>query len=576
MCRCPSAWSGKLCNIASNPCDPNPCQYGGICSPKGASVQCSCPPGRTGVFCETASTQDLCASNPCLNGGVCASQDGQFWCTCPKGRMGRLCEEVDSCALQPCRNGGVCQVTATGFQCTCQPGWIGTLCSVVSWACSSNPCQHSSLCVAQESGGFKCYCSDGWTGPVCDQPVNPCASNPCLNGGYCAPRISTFQCTCAEGWGGHLCGEEVDPCNANPCQNAGMCISKPGGYQCLCPNGWTGPTCTTVLDPCAINPCENGGQCAKVGMAFYCLCPAGWIGDFCRTADPGQPTIPDQGQPTTPCQYTAWSGWTPCDRTCGGGQRMRSRQTFPPSCLETSEPTQDVLPCNTQRCSDQDVFAAFQASGLPTQTPTITPGAEAFSDGCLYSEWGGWNACSAPCGGSQSRSRFILFYTAACDTRPQLTREVVACASCVEQAPLDCATNVLQGSSFLSGGGWSSLCSDNCALQTTDTAATLSFSAGSPAAPQVVLVHDVVLTAGVKYTLRFAASSTCSGLVLVKVGSFTATYVASSWTAPPDSFPLTYTWVQPEGCPPDAGCMLQVILGGPGCSYQLAHMSLCH
>ncbi|XP_074625789.1 coadhesin-like [Acropora palmata] len=78
--------------------------------------------------------------------------------------------------------------------------------------------------------------------------------------------------------------------------------------------------------------------------------------------------------------YTAWSQWSKCSATCGGGSRSHSRTcTNPPpknkgkSCEEQKNlgPAMESEACNTQKCG---------------------------TDGG-YSGWSDWSACSVTCGG---------------------------------------------------------------------------------------------------------------------------------------------------------------------------------
>ena len=76
-------------------------------------------------------------SCPCLNGGQCRQTSAHVECQCPKGYTGHFCERqcttVDSelgdpnCnALCPCRNAGTC--TGIGGACECRNGFFGNLC----------------------------------------------------------------------------------------------------------------------------------------------------------------------------------------------------------------------------------------------------------------------------------------------------------------------------------------------------------------------------------------------------------------------------------------------------------------
>ena len=74
----------------TGPCDPNPCQNGGSCTPDGDGFTCECAEGFTGDRCET--NIDDCDPNPCQNGGTCIDGINGFQCQCPEGYSGPLCE----------------------------------------------------------------------------------------------------------------------------------------------------------------------------------------------------------------------------------------------------------------------------------------------------------------------------------------------------------------------------------------------------------------------------------------------------------------------------------------------------
>eukprot|EP00434_Breviolum_minutum_P022929 symbB.v1.2.020228.t1/scaffold1690.1/size105730/2 len=85
------------------------------------------------------------------------------------------------------------------------------------------------------------------------------------------------------------------------------------------------------------------------------------------------------------CAISAWSGWSPCDRSCGVGQSMRGRHiTESPrnggqACPEQLE---ELRGCNESPCGGKH---------------------------CEVSEWKEWGICSNTCGrGTQIRERFVL------------------------------------------------------------------------------------------------------------------------------------------------------------------------
>ena len=84
------------------------------------------------------------------------------------------------------------------------------------------------------------------------------------------------------------------------------------------------------------------------------------------------------------CKWSAFSDWTTCSVSCGGGTQKRSRRVI----VEETE--------GGQRCSGQREETKNCNTGVcPTD--------------CKWSQFGFWSQCSASCGeGTQKRSRSVL------------------------------------------------------------------------------------------------------------------------------------------------------------------------
>lgn len=67
-------------------CRNSPCRNGGLCSAKASSYVCACPSRYSGRHCEVDT--DPCRSTPCLNGGACENVYNDFICKCPLGFSG--------------------------------------------------------------------------------------------------------------------------------------------------------------------------------------------------------------------------------------------------------------------------------------------------------------------------------------------------------------------------------------------------------------------------------------------------------------------------------------------------------
>jgi hypothetical protein len=184
---------------------PFDCQNGGNCN---NNVSCVCPPGVSGMFCETNTPE--CASEPCQNGGTCLDGFSSFTCLCASGYSGLICEtEINECASDPCQNGGTCIDGVNSFTCNCLSNYFGSLCEL----------------------------------------FDACASNPCQNGGTCSnnPATALFNCTCVSGFSGTLCQNNIDDCASNPCQHSesSLCVDDVESYHCICGTNIIGNTCGT-------------------------------------------------------------------------------------------------------------------------------------------------------------------------------------------------------------------------------------------------------------------------------------------------------------------------------------------
>ncbi|XP_029168402.1 cubilin-like [Nylanderia fulva] len=99
LCRCPLGYIGngmgpngcQLTDVSVNTaCSSNPCVHG-ACVPNGANgFTCTCNPGYSGITCNIAA--DPCLPNPCRNNGICVVLNGQATCQCTSSFTGNRCE----------------------------------------------------------------------------------------------------------------------------------------------------------------------------------------------------------------------------------------------------------------------------------------------------------------------------------------------------------------------------------------------------------------------------------------------------------------------------------------------------
>ncbi|UJR09338.1 hypothetical protein I4U23_013581 [Adineta vaga] len=129
-CTCTSLWRGSICEIAKNPCLPNPCQHNTKCLQLGNTPNfiCDCEDsGWTGKFCHLTSYP--CPAERCKNNGQCKpSGRDNFTCNCLKtGYQGAFCENGCLSSGKPCQHSGSCIEN----ECFCNPSTAGDFCEIL-------------------------------------------------------------------------------------------------------------------------------------------------------------------------------------------------------------------------------------------------------------------------------------------------------------------------------------------------------------------------------------------------------------------------------------------------------------
>jgi len=84
--------------------------------------------------------------------------------------------------------------------------------------------------------------------------------------------------------------------------------------------------------------------------------------------------------PPRNCSLTEWTPWTPCDRSCDGGQAYRERQLNEPSSPDgfcAASVMKETKACNSQPCYNPE------------------------EHDCILEDWEAWGPCSAKCGKGQ-------------------------------------------------------------------------------------------------------------------------------------------------------------------------------
>eukprot|EP00073_Rattus_norvegicus_P051904 XP_017454288.1 PREDICTED: protein crumbs homolog 1 isoform X2 [Rattus norvegicus] len=269
LCQCPPGYSGLTCDTATNSCGGNLCQHGGTCHKDPEHPVCICPPGYAGRFCETDHNE--CDSSPCHNGAVCQDRINGYSCFCVPGYQGRHCDlEVDECVSDPCMNEAVCLNEIGRYTCVCPQEYSGVNCELEIDECGSQPCLHGATC-RDALGGYFCDCAPGFLGDHCELNFNECESQPCLHGGLCVDGRNSYHCDCTgSGFRGIHCESLIPLCWSKPCHNDATCEDTVDSYICHC---WPGRHCEEDIDECLPNPCLNGGTCQNLPGNYTCHCP---------------------------------------------------------------------------------------------------------------------------------------------------------------------------------------------------------------------------------------------------------------------------------------------------------------
>ncbi|XP_077904066.1 sushi, von Willebrand factor type A, EGF and pentraxin domain-containing protein 1 isoform X2 [Ictidomys tridecemlineatus] len=227
-----------------------------------------------------------CFLNPCHNSGTCQQLGHGYVCLCPPGYTGLKCEtDIDECSSLPCQNNGICKDQVGEFICECASGYAGQLCEENINECNSNPCLNKGTCI-DELDSYHCTCAKGYVGLHCETEVNECQSSPCLNNGACEDQVGRFECVCLPGFSGTRCEKNIDECLSQPCQNGATCKDGANSFRCQCAAGFTGPQCELNINECQSNPCRNQATCVDGLNSYSCKCQPGFSGKRCETEQP--------------------------------------------------------------------------------------------------------------------------------------------------------------------------------------------------------------------------------------------------------------------------------------------------
>lgn len=108
--------------------------------------------------------------------------------------MYQCCSSVKPCDHNICLNGGSCQEDGSGgSRCRCVGSFHGERCQLTNDSCSSQPCDHGSVCVPKDQG-YVCNCSLAGPEARCHNLLDACSPNRCAGGLHCRVTGRSFSC----------------------------------------------------------------------------------------------------------------------------------------------------------------------------------------------------------------------------------------------------------------------------------------------------------------------------------------------------------------------------------------------
>ena len=450
------AFGGKPCvaEATSSVCNAKPCPGPCVLASWGLWGPCSKTCGNDGARsrsrrvlaraagggmpCAATTQSKLCASNPdchvdCkLSAPVCTSACSK---SCGKGGVHRSCVRK---ILQKPWGGKPCGALVLNnvVPCTLKPCPVD--CAVSAWSLWL-PCSQSCASVGGARAGTRTRIRRilGWGASFGGAACPPLVQRQACGVSRCPVDCvaSDWKCrtcskTCGSGiaqckrrvvsqgkFGGRICARaQPRPCQVRPCRRDCTVSAWSAWSACskTCGLGGVQKRSRSVTQ----QPRAGGKACPPATGSRYCA----W-----------------QGQCPVDCATSAWSTWTACSRTCGGGTRMRHRwvrsQTAfggrlcpaldQHSACATAPCAVDCkvgpwTACAVAQCSAKcgggtmqchRVITAPAAAGgrvCPATTNTVACNLKTCAVDCTVSEWGSWSVCSKSCGsGSQMRSRKV-------------------------------------------------------------------------------------------------------------------------------------------------------------------------
>uniref|UniRef100_A0A915K646 EGF-like domain-containing protein n=1 Tax=Romanomermis culicivorax TaxID=13658 RepID=A0A915K646_ROMCU len=178
-CVCKRSFYGVFCEKRYT-CD-DYCQNNATCVEFNDTLTCKCPAGTSGDRCENLNCL------PCRNGARCFKIDptfspqthlnairlGDFFiqCRCPLGLTGQFCDRYDDANNHYCSShlrclNGLCHKPAgSSPRCLCRAGWRGLVCNLPT---CYNYCLNDGYCLAINQIAI-CKCRGGYSGNRCER-----------------------------------------------------------------------------------------------------------------------------------------------------------------------------------------------------------------------------------------------------------------------------------------------------------------------------------------------------------------------------------------------------------------------
>eukprot|EP01004_Peranema_trichophorum_P007321 NODE_60_length_4100_cov_55.328640_g50_i0.p1 GENE.NODE_60_length_4100_cov_55.328640_g50_i0~~NODE_60_length_4100_cov_55.328640_g50_i0.p1 ORF type:complete len:1365 (-),score=567.13 NODE_60_length_4100_cov_55.328640_g50_i0:5-3496(-) len=407
-----------------------------------------------GKECSASSEYQTCNTQPCPVD--CVMGEFSSWSVCDRTCGSGSRTRTRSIIVAPLNEGRVCGASSESEVCNTQPCPVDCVMSDwSSWSECDVTCGGGSstrtrvITVASSNEGASC----GNTQETTTCNVQPCPVD-CVMGQWSG--WSECDKTCGSGsqqrtrristpaaFGGKACesGLETQSCNTSPCPVD--CVVSDWAVWSTCTKSCGGGSQSRTRT--VVTSAENQGTpCPELNAERAC------------NTDPCP----------VDCVISEWTKWSECDKTCGSGSRSRSRAVIQASLFAGAEcgSLQETEACNTDPCPVDCVmsdwlpwgscsktcgggekirtrimvtFPQFGGHLCPSTVETETCNVDPCPVDCVLSDWSEWSVCDVSCGGGvQKRKRNVV--TEARDNG-KACESLSAERSCNDQAcPVDC------------------------------------------------------------------------------------------------------------------------------------------